>query len=278
MAYLGNRNAGKQVIITAGMHAREYVNCYVIMQQMEYYLSEYDTLTYREVAWNELLSDVCFVVVPMCNPDGVAMAQGGVGALHSEQLRESVRAIAIREMKDENGDVDAYVRKSWKSNARGVDINRNFDALWSDHPDGAGKPSSKNFKGQMAASEPETAALVSLTKSLSNPVYSLCIHHRGEIIYWRCDTPGTYSQTGKLLEENLALAELVRQITKYPLDPDDQSEPSYSNWTIVEMGIPTITVETGSVRYTYPQTYAMRDEVYDDLLSVWAEVAYRLRG
>ena len=265
-ATLGNPAAGKQVIITAGMHAREYVNSYAVMLQIEYYLQNYDTATYKGYPLRTLLDEVCFVIAPMTNPDGITLAQEGIGAIRSEALRKTIRDICRTLGLKSDAAIDEYLNKSWKSNARGVDVNRNFDALWAEHADGVGMPWVKNYKGAAALSEPEAAGLVALTESLSDPVASVCIHSQGEIIYWRC------FQVGISEVRNRRLAELASRITGYAIIDENQTEPSFSNWTILARDIPTITVETGLGGY--PQDPAtMTAAILDDIRDLWAALA-----
>ena len=266
VATLGNAQAEKQVIITSGMHAREYVNPYVIMSQLEYYLANYDTLTYQGQALSSMLEKVCFVIVPMVNPDGISVAQEGIAALRTPALREQLTGMLKSLGITGSTRIDAYLNKEWKSNVRGVDINRNFNALWSDYYSGMNVPTYKNYKGQMPVSEPETAALVTLTESLSNPVASVCMHMQGQVIYWRC------FQEGALLEQNRRLADIAQSVTGYLVDNDNQTEPSYSNWTILAHDIPTITVETGLSTYPLNTAY-MADGIFKKTHLLWAALA-----
>ena len=266
-ATLGNPEAKAQVIITAGMHAREYVNSYAVMRQLEYYLQNYETVSYKGYTLRELFDQVCFVILPMTNPDGITMAQEGLAAIRSDALRATIKDVCRSLGITGDEAIDRYLNNYWKSNARGVDINRNFDALWSEHYDGVGKPWVKNYKGASAMSELETAYLVALTESLSNPVASVCVHSQGEVIYWRC------FQEGVLEIQNQRLAEVAARITGYAIIDENQTEPSYSNWTILAHGIPTITVETGLGGY--PQNHAtMTDAIFDDLRDLWAALAF----
>ncbi len=262
-ATLGNADAPHQIVITSGMHAREYVNCYVVMRQLEYYLDNYDTMSYGGQSLRELLDRVCLVIAPMTNPDGITLAQEGLSSIRSASLRTSLEEMARAVVGA--GDVDAYFNREWKTNARGVDLNRNFDALWSAHNDGVGRPTAKNYKGECPGSEVETAALVRLTEGLSDPVASICVHMQGEVIYWRCN------QEGDFATENRRLAEIASSVTGYRIIDTNETEPSYSNWTILEHGIPTITVETGVSRY--PLSYALSDGILRKNLDLWAAVA-----
>lgn len=267
VATLGDPNAQEQTIVTAGMHAREYVNCYVVMRQLEYYLENYDKGTYSGKTYRELFSKVNIVLAPMTNPDGVTLALEGLDALDSKELRGQVKDI-VRSLHSDN--IDTYLKNKWKSNARGVDINRNFDLLWNEYTSSYTSPAFKEYKGVTPDSEPETRALVALTEGLLNPVTSICVHSQGDIIYWRC-TPES-----ELWTENRRLAELTRTITGYRIidenQTDAQTEPSYSNWTVFARGIPTVTVENGTGGY--PQTFDMADGFFERNRDLWAAVAH----
>lgn len=264
-ATMGAPDAQRQVIVTAGMHAREYANVYLVMQQLEYYLQNYQTGRFGGVTYEDLFSQVAFVVIPMTNPDGVTLAQEGFSAIRSAALREQLESMLTPLV--ERGDKDAYLNREWKSNARGVDLNRNFDTRWAEYSSSKiyQHPTYKEYKGEMAGSEPETAALVTLTRSLTNPVASLCVHSQGNIIYWRCD------QTGAFEVENKRLAQIAADITGYSIIDENQTEPSYSNWTVMELGIPTITIENGLKGY--PQSYTMANGFFERNFNLWAAVA-----
>jgi hypothetical protein len=69
-----------------------------------------------------------------------------------------------------------YIRK----NAAGVDLNRNFDALWETHDESYGlssyDPESPTYHGAFPNSEPEVQAVVSLVKR-AKPVAVFSYHH-----------------------------------------------------------------------------------------------------
>lgn len=69
----------------------------------------------------------------MVNPDGVTISQMGPDALNKEENRRRVWEIARRE--GARMPWKQYF-KYWKSNAEGIDVNRNFDALWESYYDG----------------------------------------------------------------------------------------------------------------------------------------------
>jgi len=126
---------------------------------------------------------------------------------------------------------------------------------------------SRIFRDHLTFGLLTTAALVALTESLSNPVASVCMHMQGQVIYWRC------FQEGELLEQNRRLAEIAQSVTGYYMVNENQTEPSYSNWTILAHSIPTITVETGLS--TYPlNTSAMADGIFSRNRDLWVALAY----
>ncbi len=102
-----------------------------------------------------LLDDISLYIVPMVNPDGNEIAAGGV---------------------------------YWQANARGVDINHNFDALWelsrsalSDA--GFGEPSPTKYPGTFPESEPETRAVADFTRHNRFDAV-MALHSQGMVIYY----------------------------------------------------------------------------------------------
>lgn len=122
--------AGRHILVTASIHAREYMTTQLVMKQTSQFLGNvqnYPGITEGTTA---------FHVVPMINPDGVSISQMGLDGCLTEETRERVLEISRL---DGAQDMNAYLRR-WKSNSRGVDLNRNFDALWESYNDGLGRP------------------------------------------------------------------------------------------------------------------------------------------
>lgn len=237
---LGDPNAPRQVLVSAGIHGREYLTPLLAMKQLEFYLTYYDAGSYDGIPYAELFSEVCFYVVPMSNPDGIMLSQEGISSITNPALRAQVEAIYHSDFNaglTKQTNINGYLQY-WKANASGVDLNRNFDALWEEYYN-YNLPSFAQYKGPFAASEPETKALVTLTQQLSNPVAVLCIHSQGEVLYWNC------GQSDPLLQQTLEFTHALAARTGYDVIEEQNNDASFSDWCALEQGLIAVTVETG---------------------------------
>lgn len=226
---LGDPNGDNQILIFGSMHAREYITTQVVMRQL---CDTIDALNNPQANYNgksisELLQGVTLHFVPMDNPDGVTISQLGLNGLQNPNVRSNVSAMMT-------GDYE-----QWKSNANGVDLNRNFDAGWYEFV-GSGRPSSDIYKGISPGSEPEAAALIRLTQDCKLK-RTISYHTAGALIYWY------YKQSGSVLEESKRFAQRISSETGYPLDSDYTAVDAagYKDWAVYKMGIPSLTIEVG---------------------------------
>ncbi len=237
---LGNPDAEKQVVVSAAIHAREYMTAMLVMKQIEFSLQYYTTGSYHNIPYATLFENVCFYVVPMTNPDGVMLSQEGISSLPAA-LRNTVTDCFARE-RHNYANLSDYLAH-WKANARGVDLNRNYDALWEQY-DKADAPQSYQYKGPSPASEPETQAMVALIDSLPRVACVLCIHSQGEVLYWNCGQSNP--------ERTLLFTESVADRNGYRIIQAQNNDASLSDWCELERGIVSITVETGNVACPLP--------------------------
>lgn len=239
-AAAGKQGSENQYIVTASIHAREYITTKLVMLQLIDFLAEYAG------------EDVLFRVIPMVNPDGVAISQFGREGIKNEKLAGKLEEIAISDGEDFN---NPYYFRQWKANANGVDLNRNFDAMWNEYK-GTGHPSSDRYKGEYPGCEKESAALIRLT--MENPIKKTVSYHTmGEVIYWY------FAQTGELLEQTEALAKKLGNASGYRLDSDFESlDPAgYKDWALSALKIPGVTIEVG--RGENPVDESQTDEIYN---------------
>lgn len=258
--------AAKKVLFTAGIHAREYRTPQIVMcQAADLCAALLAGDTYNGRPYSQLMQGVSVHVVPMVNPDGIALAQFGLDGLSTEAAKAAVTGIASL---DGTSPTASYWRQ-WKANANGVDLNRNFDALWSQY-EGTGHPSSGRYKGTAPGSEVEAAALIDLTREEGFDC-TVSYHSHGEVIYWN------FAQQGLLYDRTLSLAQAVQAVTGYALDENYQNlDPAgYKDWAISKMGIPSLTIEVGTGDSPVPldqlQGILRRNEYVVEQVLCWLE-------
>ena len=257
---LGDPEAKNQIIISAGIHAREYMTPMLVMAQLEHYLYYYNAEREDGTTYAEALLDYAICILPMCNPDGITLAQKGLEGIRSEELRATILSIyeLDREKFSFTGTLDEYLSE-WKANARGVDLNRNFDTDdFATYPV-MSRPCYLNYPGERPLSEPETAAMVSYVKSLENPVFSVAMHSQGEVIYYNCGQSN--------IDEARSLAESLASWTGYQLETEVRHDSAFDDWCNKVMGIPSATVETGKVPCPLP--ISEFDKIWQDNRDLW---------
>jgi len=180
----------KKALITASIHGREFVTTSFVMRSIDTYA--YAWAKNKKIDGQNVrqkLKDVTFYFVPMYNPDGVAIAEGKANA---KQKALAVKAVGKSHYNK--------TRKLWKSNARGVNLNRNFPLYWDDQSHSK-KPNYIGYRGKSAGSEPETQALLSLCAE-NDFTFVINCHTRGAVLYWRdwyaMTVPGADALTSKI--------------------------------------------------------------------------------
>jgi len=159
--------------------------------------------------------------VPLCNPDGVRLA---LDAAKNQPL--------------------------WKANARGVDLNVNFDADWGMGAQNVMTVGSENFIGPHPNSEPETQALVNFTSQIK-PCAVVAYHSKGEVIYYGFEPSGKNIPIVQLARA-AALAKKTANITGYSPVRTKNSTGGYCDWVFMHLGIPAVTIEVGKDEYNHP--------------------------
>lgn len=230
---LGNPDAKKKIMVTANIHAREYMTAQLTMKLIEFYCKNYYTGMYEGSYFSELFENTAFYIVPMVNPDGATISQFGISPIRSPKLQKILQTI-IKKYRYSSYDI-----KRWKSNARGVDLNRNFDCFW-EYAGANLKPSGWNYRGPSVLSEPETQAIVNRFLEIE-PVAELGYHATGSIIYH------DYGTTGKLTRTNEKFYYAIRSLTGYSSAPSFSvyAAAGFGDWVTHEKGIPSLCIEIG---------------------------------
>ena len=181
---IGNPAAQKKILFQGAIHAREYIVTPLMMQQLEYLLANYDNGLYQSQPLASILNNLAIHFVPMANPDGVTISQFGDSAIRSEELRGGIQTAYTQDVTDGRTALSyAEYLIRWKCNARGVDLNHNFDADWASLNPTLNHPSFTDYKGSAPLSEPESQALATLTQQ--NAFSAIINYHAmGRVLYW----------------------------------------------------------------------------------------------
>ena len=202
-------------IATYAIHAREWITALLALEQAAF----------------PIVGSVWFV--PLLNPDGALLSQMG---------RESASG------SEYEGFLSAYSREQlrlWKANARGVDLNVNFDAEWGKGEKNVRENGAENGIGARAFSEKETRALRDFTYAVM-PNYTISYHTKGEEIYWY------FCQSTHTCLRDRQIGESLSRATGYPLREAYGSCGGYKDWCISVLGIPSFTVEVGEDSLAHP--------------------------
>lgn len=224
---IGSPEAKKNYVLIGSIHGREYINTYLLISVARHFTKSFSFLEENNTTLH---------IIPMANPDGVAISQHGHKALNNYIL-----SCAIPKMLRSHH----TFHSKWKANACGVDLNRNFPAGF--HIQGTPGPS--YYSGQSPASARETKALMAYIDSIHNPTAVIHYHSRGNLIYW------DYNVDGDLRSKNLQLATLASLTMDYKYicaTKDTEPNGGFGDWCVYTKKIPSITIENGRFRTPVP--------------------------
>lgn len=211
------------VTVFAAHHALESITSNLAYIFADFILTKSEEKAVYGIDCKLLLSKYCFIVVPCVNPDGVELRYNGAedSPLYDRQMRLC------------GGDFS-----SWQSNARGVDLNHNYDCRFFEY-----KAIERNmeisagptlYSGEYPESEPETKGVANLVRTLL-PRAVVSLHSQGEEIYSFPNTRTVYHVARKLSE-----------FTGYELKTPDGTAAygGLCDYTGL-LGIPSFTFEVG---------------------------------
>jgi len=254
--YLGNRNAGKYVLVQSAIHAREYMSTLLVMAMLEHYARLYDTGSYQNTPIRNIFSKVCFVILPMVNPDGVEIAQKGEKGAVTEDVKRWVREHKKAGMS----------HTQIKSNACGVDLNRNFANGFGKDRRRKPNKSYSHYPGKHPYSEIESQLL----KTIAEEHHFTCFlnyHTHGNLVYYGCKNAKT-----AVNEKATRMAQLIKRHTSYPLY-GSQTSPECGSWgdeVELKYGSPSATIELGTRN---PVPIAEFNDLFGKNKWVWADLA-----
>lgn len=169
------------------------------------------------------------IIVPLVNPDGCEISIHGKGGCIGNY--SFINRIS-------NGDLIHF-----NANARGVDINHNFNAGWETLRDLERKsqiygPAKTRFGGYFPESEPETIAICNLCRQKVIR-HAVAFHSQGEVIY-----PPEGDNPPKRSEK---MSEIMAASSGYIIDKPQGLAVGggFKDWFVKEFNRPAFTVEVG---------------------------------
>lgn len=236
------------VLYVGGFHGSEWITTTLLLRFVEELCAAlYLGKTIAGVDCRRAMLGRGIYIIPCLNPDGVEISLNG--SKSAMELESEVERISA-------GDTI-----HWKANARGVDLNRNFDAGWHISRQleialGINSPASRRYGGEKPFSEPETAALASLCETIDFR-HVLAFHSQGEEIYWKY---------GSATPKKAALmARVFAASSGYELREPEKiaSHAGFKDWFIEKFSRPGFTIEVG--RGENPLPLCSLDDIYSSL-------------
>ncbi len=238
----------KNVVYVGGTHGIEWLTSLLLLKFTENLAIAYEKgefLSGFDV--KDILGNKKLIIIPELNPDGIEISIKG--------------ASACGKYKAENFEICKGDFSFWSANARGVDINHNFNADWyklreSEKEAGIMSPSPSRYGGLFPESEPEAAAITRLCRRI--PIEMLItFHSQGEEIFYEYgeNTPS----------KALHIAKIFSALTDYTLVKNEglYSSGGLKDWFIEEFKRPAFTVEIGKGKNPLPLDDI--DEIYEKL-------------
>lgn len=210
--------SGKQLIMTAAIHARECYTALVVLKQAMRFDGENGGAYF----------------VPLVNPDGAMFFENGE-TFGREYLRRNMSR-----------------RREWKANADGVDLNTNFDARWGSGRYNKRTAGASDYIGEYPLCAKESAALAAFTLKIK-PSATVSYHCMGGELYWEFFQSGGE----RMRDERIATA-VAKRIGVRKVDGDLSSAGGYKDFCVEKLNIPAVTVElikNGSHPFP-PEAYA----------------------
>lgn len=239
------------VLFAGAFHAQEWLTCSLLFRFIEHLSLSYRQNTAIAGALVQTsLSERGLTVIPMVNPDGVSIALEGP---------ESAGALAksVLQMMDRSNN-------TWQANARGVDLNHNFDAGFRELrqmeiENGITAPCARQYGGCFPHSESETRALAAFLKG-RRVENAYAFHSQGEEIY---------SEYGKNMPaQSRYIARMLSETSGYALISNEGlcSHGGFKDYFIEKFHRPGFTIEIGKGVNPLPITDL--EDIYEKVLEM----------
>lgn len=231
----------KKILLSGAYHGLEYLTSAVLMRFLADYACHVTTgsdfFGYKTETFFE---NVTVYAVPMVNPDGVDIAVNGLD-ITNPYHRKLISDVGIHSF-----------NRVWQANARGVDINHNFDANWQKVTE---RKAPSKYGGEYPESEPETKALTDFIRKEKFDML-LAFHSQGGEIYYDFD--------GMEGERSLETARKMAEESGYAVcsPVGTASFGGCKDWFIKEFGKAGFTIEIGHGQNPLP--LSLLDDLYEE--------------
>ncbi len=243
----------KRLFVNCAHHGLEYLTSAFIMRFLHEYAKKI-TLGEDFFGYDAgmLRKSVTLSVVPMVNPDGVDVAVNGID-ITNPYHQKLISLVGLHSF-----------GRVWQANARGVDINHNYNAGWRVVKT---RPGPTKYAGPYSESEPETKAIVELVRKMDFDML-IAFHSQGGEIYY--DFDGIAAENSKLLAEKMA------KVSGYaPCIPEGSASfGGCKDWFIKEFGRSGFTVEIGHGENPLPEE--MLCDIYEENARIILEAMQEL--
>lgn len=218
-----------RVLYCAGFHGSEYLTILAVLKFFEECADAIanDTIIGR-YKMKDFLMEKGLTIVPCVNPDGVEIA------IHGSDAAYKYKPLV---------DKAAGSTEKWQANARGVDINHNFNAGWNELKNrelamNIKAPAATRFGGNAPESEPETRTLTNLCRR-NDFERAVAFHSQGREIY--C----SFGRHTPVM--SFRLASVMSQASGYNISvPEDiATGGGFKDWFIEKFKKPALTIEMG---------------------------------
>ena len=220
----------RRVLYVGAHHGMEWITAGLLLRFINEYCELVKSDGLVEGVRPIYLRERCgLYIVPMLNPDGVDYVINGVGT--DNVLRDRLLGM--------NGGDDF---SHWQANARGVDLNHNYNAGFAEYKKieaslGICGGAPTRFSGESAESEPETAYLCNYLRFSEPFDAALTLHTQGEVIYCGNSTTPESERLGRYLS----------RLCGYAISRADgpAAYGGFTDWFVREFGRPSFTLECG---------------------------------
>ena len=226
--------SGAQILIQAGIHAREYITTLLLVEMA------------RNLHNTDSVKGGGIYFIFLTNPDGAELVLDGINSVPCDITRNYLTMA-------NNSSTDF---SQYKANINLVDLNTNFNANWGSGSQNVNCPSTENFIGFYPESEREVQSLINFTLQ-TKPLLTISYHSKGNVIFW-----GFENQSEENSNRDYIIGEKLSEITGYPLIFTENSTGGYKDWCINSLTIPSYTIEVGDENLPHPIGEENLPEIY----------------